>query len=257
MDIKVSIITVCYNSEKTIEQTIKSICDQSYSNFEYIIVDGKSTDKTLEIVEKYRDVLGDRLRVVSEKDKGIYDAMNKGIGMATGELIGIINSDDYYENDAIEKMVSGYNDNHTNPFTVYYGGTAIIKDGKTLPLVYSDHNQLEKEMISHPSCFVTKATYEEMGVFNLKYPCVADYDLMLRYSRSGKVAFIPVKEHVANFALGGACSTTKAYIDLLNLRMDYGQISKLQGNIDILKAKLAAFMEKRGMKPISFRKKSE
>lgn len=255
MDIKVSIITVCYNSEKTIEQTIKSICNQSYDNIEYIIVDGLSKDNTLKIVDKYRGVLGDKLKVVSEKDNGIYDAMNKGVKMATGELVGIINSDDYYEADAVEKMVAAYNSDHSNPYTVYYGGTVLIREGKPLPMVYSDHNRLEEEMISHPSCFVTKATYDKMGAFDLKYTHVADYDLMLRYFRSEKVSFIPVKEHIANFALGGACSTTKAYIDLLKLKMNYGKISKVKGNIEIYKARLAAYMEKHGMKPISFRKK--
>ena len=86
-DIKVSIITVCFNSEKTIERTIKSVFDQTYKNIEYIIIDGVSTDKTLEIIDRYRDQFKDRLKVVSEKDDGIYFAMNKGIALSAGTLI--------------------------------------------------------------------------------------------------------------------------------------------------------------------------
>ena len=96
-----SIITVCYNSEKTIERTITSLRNQSYQNFEYIIIDGGSTDSTLEIIKKNLDVVS---ILVSEKDEGIYDAMNKGIDLASGEIIGIINSDDWYENDTLENI---------------------------------------------------------------------------------------------------------------------------------------------------------
>lgn len=253
-DIKVSIITVCYNSEKTIERTIKSVLDQTYKRIEYLIIDGASTDDTLIIIDKYKDTFGDRLKVVSEKDEGIYYAMNKGIGLATGELIGIINSDDWYEQDAVENIVKAYEENHNNPCTIYYGKTGMICDGKLLRIEQPSHEELEEQMISHPSCFVTAKTYKEYGVFDTKYTSVADYDLMLRYIRSNKVSFIPVDKHIANFALGGMSSTGKAYIDLLMLKMNYGKISRLKGNVEILKARLAIFMEKRGKEPIQIRK---
>lgn len=253
-DIKVSIITVCYNSEATIEQTIKSVLDQTYSNIEYIIIDGDSTDSTLSIIDKYRTAFEDRLKVISEKDDGIYYAMNKGIGLATGELIGIINSDDWYEKDAVENIVKSYEEDHANPYTVYYGKTGMICDGKLLRIEQSSHEKLEEEMISHPSCFVTSKTYKEFGIFDTKYTSVADYDLMLRYIRSNKVSFIPVDKHIANFALGGMSSTGKAYIDLMMLKMNYGKVSRIKGNVEILKARLAMFMEKRGKKPIQIRK---
>ena len=253
-DIKVSIITVCFNSEKTIERTIQSVLDQTYKNIEYIIIDGASTDKTLEIIDKYRDQFKDRLKVISEKDDGIYFAMNKGIALSTGTLIGIINSDDWYEKDAVRNMVNAYVEDHRNSLTVYYGNTGVIRDDQLLSISKSDHNRLEDDMISHPSCFITKEAYRKLGVYNTDYPSVADYDLMLRYKRSRKVDFVHVDEHIANFTLGGMSSTGKAYIDLLRLKMNYKKISRIKGSIEIGKAKLAITTEKYGMKPIQLRK---
>ncbi len=253
-NIKVSIITVCYNSEKTIERTIKSVLDQTYKNIEYIIVDGASNDGTMKIIDNYREAFGSRLKVVSEKDDGIYYAMNKGIDMSTGDIVGIINSDDWYEDEAVEKIVEAYNKNHSNKYCVYYGKKGVVKDGLVMQVNLSDHNKLEDGMISHPSCFVTKETYLDKGKFNTKYVSVADYDLMLRFKRTEEVEFIPVYEHIANFSLGGMCSTGKAYIDLLKLKMDYGKITRFRGNIEIFKAKLAELMEKHGLKPIKIRK---
>ncbi len=253
--IKVSIITVCYNSEKTIERTISSVLDQTYDKIEYIIVDGASTDRTIEIINRFRGEFGDRLKFISEKDDGIYYAMNKGIELATGELIGIINSDDWYEKDAVEKIVEVYEKNSDNRYAVYYGKTGTVRDGIVCEVNMSDHDELEDNMISHPSCFVTKDTYTDKGKFDTKYISVADYDFMLRLKRSGDVNFIPVREHIANFSLGGMCSTSAAYIDLLKLKMNYGKISTIRGRIEIAKAKLAETMIKHGLKPIQLRKK--
>ena len=254
-DIKVSIITVCYNSEKTIRKTIKSVLDQTYKNIEYIIVDGASKDGTLDIVNKYREAFGDRLTVISESDDGIYYAMNKGIKILTGELIGIINSDDWYEEDAVEKIVRNYNERHVSKYEVYYGMTGIIKNGELLTVSKSSHENLEEDMISHPSCFITKATYEKYGLYDTRYTCVADYDLMLRYKRSNVVRFIPVDEHIANFSIGGMSSTGKAYIDLLKLKLNYGKITRAEASKEIIKAKIAIWMENYGMKTIEIRKR--
>lgn len=255
-DITVSIITVCYNSEQTIESTIQSVLNQTYSNIEYIIIDGNSADGTLDIIEKYKESFGEKLIVVSEKDDGIYDAMNKGIRLASGELIGIINSDDYYEKNAVEVIVNAHQKNkENNILAVYYGGTAMVSDGAVKRIEYSNHEKLEESMITHPSCFVTSKTYEELGCFDVQYCCVADYDFMLRAKKSGKVLFVPISEPIANFSLGGTCSTSKAYIDLLQLKINYGMMSYFEGNIEIMKAKLAEGMKKRNMKPIRLRKR--
>lgn len=254
-DIKVSIITVCYNSEKTIRKTIESVLNQTYKNIEYIIVDGASKDGTLDIINEYREAFEKRLIVVSEPDDGIYYAMNKGIKISTGDLIGIINSDDWYEEDAVEKIIKNYIEKHESEYEVYYGMTGIIKEGALITVSKSSHENLENEMISHPSCFVTKSSYDKYGGFNTKYSSVADYDLMLRYKRSNIIRFIPVDEHIANFSMGGMCSTGKAYIDLMRLKMNYKKISIMKGYTEITKAYLAICFEKHGIKPIKIRKR--
>ncbi|MDO4190908.1 MAG: glycosyltransferase, partial [Bacteroidales bacterium] len=123
----VSIITVCFNAEKTIEQTIQSVINQTYSNIEYIIIDGKSTDSTLNIVSKYKDNIA---TIISEPDNGIYDAMNKGIKLSSGELIGIINADDWYEKDAVKIMVNKYLSTENKDNSLYYGMIRIWKNNK-------------------------------------------------------------------------------------------------------------------------------
>jgi glycosyltransferase involved in cell wall biosynthesis len=238
--IKVSIITVCYNSEKTIQRTIESVLQQTYDNIEYIIVDGKSKDRTMEIAESYKPCFRD-MKVISEPDKGIYDAMNKGIDMASGELIGIINSDDFYEENAVETMVNAY---ERGKHAVYHGKIctvdrttgAVIGESQTP----GNADQLDQGMsISHPTCFIPKATYRKYGKFNTKYSCVADYDLMLRYKQCGEVEFVPVDAVIANFTVGGTCCTHKAFYDLLDMQLDHGMISRKEAVIKKTKAKIS------------------
>ena len=125
---KVSIITATYNSAATLEDTIKSVLQQTYSNIEYIIIDGASKDNTLDIVKQYEPQFGERLKWLSENDSGIYDAMNKGIKMATGEIVGILNSDDYFtSSDVIERMVATFDDQSLD---AVYGDIHFIRDGK-------------------------------------------------------------------------------------------------------------------------------
>ena len=236
-EILVSIITVCYNSEKTIAQTIESVLQQTYPNIEYIIIDGKSTDRTMEIVEKYRQQFDHRLKVISEPDQGIYDAMNKGIRMAEGDLIGIINSDDFYEPEAVEEMLHLYK---KDMCAVLYGAVRNLVDEKEESISIFSHEFLEERTISHPACFITKSAYEKFGMYDTKYCSVADYDLMLRYKQSEGVSFIPVYKLIANYRSGGMCSSQKAYFDLLNLQRDYHMISGWQCGIAKMKAKISS-----------------
>jgi len=127
-DIKVSIITVAYNSASTIADTIASVLAQSYANIEYIIVDGQSTDGTVDILRQFEPKFGGRMRWLSEKDGGIYDAMNKGITMATGDVVGILNSDDYFTSDTvIEQMVEVFDDESID---ATYGDIHFIREGQ-------------------------------------------------------------------------------------------------------------------------------
>lgn len=219
----VSIITVCYNSADTIEDTIKSVLEQTYRNIEYIIVDGKSTDQTISLVKKYELLSGGRLFYISEKDEGIYDAMNKGIEMARGELIGIINSDDYYERDAVENMVRHY---ERDKEQVLYGMMRIIEENQERRIVMDSHHFIRKVMIPHCTCFVKKEIYEEYGKFNLRYKYVADYDLMLRLSQIENVIFTPVYVITSNFRVGGASSCFQAVQETLKFKLEKKLISR-------------------------------
>ncbi|MBD5468184.1 MAG: glycosyltransferase [Lachnospiraceae bacterium] len=239
VDMLVTIITVCYNSEKTIAQTIESVLHQTYSDIEYLIIDGKSSDNTMKIVENYRMAFGARMRVVSEPDNGIYDAMNKGIRMASGDLIGIINSDDFYEQDAVEKIVRSY---RKDMCAVLYGAVRNLVDDREESVSILSHEFLDRRMIGHPACFITKSAYDRYGLYDTKYCSVADYDLMLRYRNSGGVEFVPVYEIIANFRSGGMCSSQRAYFDLLNLQRDYSMIGKRQCRVAKMKAKLSGLL---------------
>jgi glycosyltransferase involved in cell wall biosynthesis len=222
----VSLITVTYNSEKTIERTIKSVLNQTYSNIEYIIVDGKSNDRTLEIINKYKSYFQNKLILISEKDNGIYDAMNKGIKHANGEIIGIINSDDWYEVNAVEKVVQSVLNNNVEG--VYHGYLRFVSDsGEEILVSRSSATNLRNKMIEHPACFVTKNIYKTHGLFNLEYKYCADYDFMLRLYEKN-VQFIKVEAIIANFTIGGISSTPKAALETLKMKRDRAIISNKQ-----------------------------
>lgn len=234
----VSIITVCYNSEKTIAQTIESVRAQSYPNIEYLIIDGGSTDRTLEIVRGYESSFGGRMKLISEPDNGIYDAMNKGIIRASGELIGIINSDDFYEPGAVESMVCHLPD---VPYAVMYGETRNLIGDVEQSVTMMSHHYLSRHSLNHPSVFITKKTYEKYGMYDLQYQCVADYDLFLRYAKYKEILFVPVYEIIANFRSEGISSTQKAYFDLLKMQKNYGMITGRQAWILKQKARCTSF----------------
>lgn len=233
--IKVSIITVCYNSATTIRKTIESVLGQTYDNIEYIIVDGASKDGTLSIIEEYRDALGSRFRLVSEPDRGIYDAMNKGIRMAEGTLIGLLNSDDFYESMAVEHMVNAMTD---EKYQILYGFVRSLKNGQEYSIRRHSFKFLKELMFEHPACFVTKAVYDDFGYFDLQYISVADYDFMLRMSQIDEVKFYLVDHLITNFAQGGMSSSAEAWLDLLKLRRNHGFISERQYKNELLKDKL-------------------
>jgi glycosyltransferase involved in cell wall biosynthesis len=214
-----SIITVCYNSEKTIERTITSLRNQTYKNFEYIIIDGGSTDSTLEIIKKNLDVVS---ILVSEKDEGIYDAMNKGIDLASGEIIGIINSDDWYENDTLENIFK-ISFGQTN--LVIHGLCRYFNDNEINQIIGYHHSNLPLYSISHPTCFVSKSLYVAKGKFDTEYKIAADYDLLLRFYLN-KVTFIFVELVIANFQNGGASSSRFSKYEFLKVKFRNNQISK-------------------------------
>lgn len=180
--IKFSIITVCKNAAATIEQTIQSVISQTYRNIEYIVVDGLSTDETLPIVKRYRqhiDVL------ISEKDHGIYDAMNKGLGAATGDIISFLNANDYmFDEKSIECVASFINEHRPMNIDVYYGGVLVFDYQKRNGFVWKSapissffiHNQ----PLSHPATFYTRAAFEKNGKFDTSFRIMGDYEWTIR-----------------------------------------------------------------------------
>jgi len=216
-----SIITVCYNSEKTIERTISSLRNQTFRNFEYIIIDGGSTDSTLEIIKKNQDVVS---VLVSEKDEGIYDAMNKGINLASGEMVGIINSDDWYEIDALENM---YKFSSTQSNIVIHGLCRYFNNNEINQIIGYHHSNLPLYSISHPTCFVSRSLYVEKGKFDTKYKIAADYDLLLMFYLDS-VKFIFVESIIANFQNGGASSSRLSKFEFLSVKFRNNQISRFE-----------------------------
>ena len=241
-EILVSILTPCYNSIKTIEKTLQCIEKQTYKNIEYIIVDGGSTDGTLELIEQYRSKLPEKFTLISEKDHGIYDAMNKGIGLASGQLIGIVNSDDWYEDDTIEQVVRHY---QGNEYEVVYGMQRTYLNGKEKATFIYHHDFLSDQMITHPTCFVTRAAYKKLGVFDLKYRSAADYDLMLRFYESGKVVFTPIYRVLSNFQLGGMSSSQVGVRENAIIRYERGYMSKKKYHFVMIKSRVYEWLHKR------------
>ncbi len=219
--IKISIITPCYNSARTIRDTLDSVMVQNYSNLEHIIVDGMSTDGTLDIIREYQEKAPYEVKVISEKDNGIYDAMNKGISNATGELVGIINSDDWYESDAIEKTLRVY---QHNKYEITYGMVRIYQNDKIREIQFFSHEFILQHMICHPSCFVTKAVYDDFGKYDLKYRSSSDYDWMLKRYSEGKTTFSTNYEMIANMRVGGMSGSNLGYRETLKLQLEYKQI---------------------------------
>lgn len=222
-----SIITVCYNSEKTIADTIESVLNQTYDNYEYIIVDGKSTDRTLAIIRSYEKEFNGRLRVISEPDKGIYDAMNKGIRMAKGDVIGIINSDDWYEKDTLSMVRECYK---AYPYTIYYGimRTVDHENGKEIRCTIYNPEYISDAMINHPSTFVHRKVYEQYGMFDCEYKMSADYDFMIKMVRNPEVQFVSIYKILSNFRNNGVSSGIDATMEDMKIKRKYGMMTRVQ-----------------------------
>ena len=178
---KISIITVCFNSDKTIEKTIKSVLSQTYTNIEYIIIDGNSKDNTLEIIKKFDAKI---TKWISEPDKGLYDAMNKGIELATGDIVGILNSDDIFtDNNVLENVANFHKANNVEASV----GNIIQfnEEGKTVRKYSAKNWNPEKLKIgfmpAHPAIFFNRELFQKYGNYHLDFIIGADYELITRF----------------------------------------------------------------------------
>ncbi len=186
---KISIITVCYNSAATIAKTFKSVSEQTYTNIEYIVVDGGSKDETLGIIKKNEKIIS---KWISEPDKGLYDAMNKGISLASGDYIGILNSDDtFFSDDVIEKVVLFLKKNSVD---ASIGDIVQHNTIDELKRTYSSRNWQPKKlkigfMPPHPSIFFRKSLFKQYGNYHLDFDIAADYELIIRFFLANNITW--------------------------------------------------------------------
>jgi len=221
---KISIITVSYNNEKTIEDTILSVKNQSYSNVEHIIIDGASTDKTMETVNQYQGVLG---KIISEPDDGIYFAMNKGIELASGDIIGFINADDILANDKV--LASVANTLEDEELDSCYADLVYVKSAnmeKTIRFWHS--SDYTGELFSsgwsppHPTFYVKKKIYQKYCCFDLNYKMGNDIELMMRFLDRYRITTKYVSEVWVKMRLGGVSNQSIKNIVVQNLEIYHG-----------------------------------
>jgi glycosyltransferase involved in cell wall biosynthesis len=194
----ISIVTVVYNGEKYLEETIQSVINQTYDNVEYIIIDGGSTDRTLDIIRTYEDAID---YWVSEKDNGIYDAMNKGVRFSNGEYIGLLNADDRFEHYTIETIVDEI---HKTKADIFYGDMILINEDQdsTFHRIAS-HTKLYFGMsICHPSTFISSSLYKHFNGYDLTYRMASDYDFFLK-AKLNKYSFYYIPKVLSRMRDGG------------------------------------------------------
>ena len=192
---KVSVVTITYNSGGTLRDTIESVLSQSYENIEYLLIDGGSKDNTLEIIKSYSDA---RIRWVSEPDKGIYDAMTKGKRMASGDVVGVLNSDDFYpDSQVLQRVADAFNSSSAD---AVYGDLTYVDHSDITKITrnwvsgeYNRDNFLRGWMPPHPTFFLKKKAFEQYGYYNPDFISAGDYELMLRmlYKNKLKASYIP------------------------------------------------------------------
>jgi glycosyltransferase involved in cell wall biosynthesis len=216
---KISIITVCYNSEKYIESAINSVLSQDYTDIEYIIIDGNSQDQTKEIIKKYLDRIH---KFISEPDKGIYDAMNKGLNLATGEIIGFLNSDDLYiDNTIITQVVASFRQSNCD---ILYGDLYYVKaDNPDIIIRKWKTKSFKNESFKrgwhppHPTFIVRKNIYLKYGYFNCQFKLAADFELMLRFLEKYKVKSTYLCKSIVKMRLGGTTNKNIKNIIIQNI----------------------------------------
>jgi glycosyltransferase involved in cell wall biosynthesis len=186
---KITIITVCYNSGATLEKTILSVAHQTYKDIEYIIVDGNSNDGTLELIKKHEDKIS---KWISEPDKGLYDAMNKGIALATGDLIGILNSDDTFNSNTVVEEITNFH--VQNNIDASIGNIIQHKENGKIVRLYSSKKWIPEKlkigfMPPHPSLFFKRELFDKYGNYDLGFKIGADYELITRYFFKNKISW--------------------------------------------------------------------
>ena len=229
---RISIITATYNSAGTVRDTFESVLRQTYKDIEYIVIDGLSKDNTVDIIKEYEPKFGGRMRYVSEKDKGLYDAMNKGIAMATGDVVGILNSDDFYTSadvlstvaetmlgsdiDAVYGDVHFVNDDNLDKCVRYYSSAVFKRSLMRIGL-----------MPAHPSFYCKREVYTKYGPFNTDYKIGADFESLLRYIYVNRIKTQYIKKDFVTMRTGGA--STQGFSSRWQIMKDHIRAMKSNG----------------------------
>lgn len=235
---RISIITATYNSERTLRDTLESILAQTYQDIESIIVDGASKDGTMDIVREYESRFQGRMQWISEPDKGIYDAMNKGIRMASGDIIGVLNSDDfYYDERVVEDIVNAFNQKDID---CVYGNLVFVneRDVNSVLRIWKGSQHKRGDFLrgwhpAHPTFYVKRIWFERLGGFDLRYTVSADFELMLRFLEKGQIRNVYLDRRFVKMRMGGESTGSIRNI--------------IKGNRNILKA-----LRDNGFKPSIF-----
>ena len=224
----ISVVTICYNAKNDLEKTILSVLSQTYQDIEYIIIDGGSTDGTVDIIHKYSERL---FYWISEPDKGIYDAMNKGIKMATGDIIGVLNSDDFFtHSDVLKKVVERFENDEA--LDAVYGDVHFVKSNNLNKCVRYYSSKIFRRklmrlgfMPAHPSFYMRKRCFDEFGLYRTDYKIAADFEFLLRAIFKGniKIEYMPV--------------------DMVTMRMGGASTSGMESHKRIMEEHLRAFRE--------------
>lgn len=203
MEVKISLITVTYNSEKYLSSTLNAVLKQADFLYEYYIIDGASTDSTLDIVRSYIPKFEGKLKLLSEKDNGIYDAMNKGIKLVTGNVIGIVNSDDFYNDSALLYAKMAF-EQDASLGCLYSDAIRINSNGDEVGMMKASVGGLKYGMaLLHPTCFIKTSVYKRIGGYDTQYRIAADYDFGMRMKYNG-VALKKSTYPLTKFRTGGA-----------------------------------------------------
>lgn len=208
---KVSIITSCFNREATIAQAIESVLAQDYPNIEYIVVDGASNDNSLTIINRYKNKIS---KIISEPDKGMYEAINKGLRVATGDIIGLVHSDDFlYATNTISRMVAAFERTDAD---FVYGNGLFVNPENTNKVIrnwmggsYSKWKVKHGWLPLHPTCYIKKSCIDRLGMYNESYKIAADSDFLVRYLYEADLKVYYLNEYIVRMRMGGLSTDSK------------------------------------------------
>jgi glycosyltransferase involved in cell wall biosynthesis len=243
---KVSVITICYNRKGTIEQSIKSVLNQDYPNIEYIVIDGNSSDGTQDIIESHQDKIA---QYISEPDNGMYDAINKGLNMATGDIVGLMHSDDvFYDTTVISKIVGVFKN---NPDTdAIYGNGIYVTNDEEQKIVRNriggeyDYKRLKKGWLPlHPTVYIRKSIIEKYGKYDVSFKIASDTEFLLRYLFKHKISITYLNTYIVKMRMGGLSTNYKRAFEVLKEDYKIYKFHQISGIRAVFQKKILALMQ--------------